>query len=102
MMLWVAGEKAEQRGYLEVEDIKQFPCTDLKTIDRLWVNYSNGKFGFSVQKQMWQKCGRPMTYNDDWEKFGHRVGWRKNGEWLNYSDLSFSLTNLKLRTISLC
>lgn len=33
-------------------DIGNFPCTDLKTIDRLWGKFSNGRFGFSVQKRI--------------------------------------------------
>ena len=52
VMLKVAGR--EQQGYLRVEDIEEFPCTDLRTIDILWVKYSNGRFGFSVQKRIWQ------------------------------------------------
>ncbi len=91
-MLEVVGRK--DGDYLRVEEIKQFPCEDLRIIDQLWVKYSNGKFGFSVQKKIWQECGSPTSYNDDWEKFGDRVGWRVNvkGEWLSYSDLNFSLT----------
>jgi hypothetical protein len=26
----------EENGWLDVEDIKEFPCTDLHTINRLW------------------------------------------------------------------
>ncbi|MEH1784569.1 MAG: GUN4 domain-containing protein [Nostoc sp.] len=29
------------------EDIKEFPYQDLLTIDRLWVKYSDGRFGFT-------------------------------------------------------
>jgi GUN4-like len=28
------------------------PCKDLSTIDRLWLKYSNGRFGFSVQRRI--------------------------------------------------
>ncbi|MEO0874005.1 MAG: GUN4 domain-containing protein, partial [Bacteroidota bacterium] len=41
---------------------------------------SNDHFGFSVQKEIWEECGSPTSYNDDWEQFGDRVGWRKNGQ----------------------
>ncbi len=85
-MLKAAGQ--EERGYLDVEDIDNFPCTDLRTIDRLWVKYSNGRFGFSVQKRIYQELGGTRKYDSKiWEAFGDRVGWRKGGEWLNYSDL---------------
>jgi hypothetical protein len=89
VMLEVA-ERTEQ-GYLDIDHIKAFPCEDLQTIDQLWVKFSGGRFGFSVQKQIWIECGRPMTYNDDWKRFGDRVGWRKEGDWVGYDDLIFDL-----------
>lgn len=38
-------------SYLSVEEIKRLPCQDLHTIDRLWKQHSQGRFGFSVQQQ---------------------------------------------------
>lgn len=94
VMLKVSGR--EQEGWLSSESIDKFPCTDLRTIDQLWVKYSNGHFGFSVQKRIWENVGK------DYEYFSDRVGWRKNTsnrrwqggiqikEWLRYSDLTFT------------
>ena len=85
-------------GWLRLEDIKKFPCLDLRNIDSLWVKYSQGKFGFSVQKEIWQNCGSPTDYNKDWEKFGVVVGWRTKGifgrgaDWVPYSQFTFKLT----------
>jgi len=87
VMIQAVGKKSE--GHFTSEELSNFPCVDLKTIDRLWVKYSNGKWGFSVQKHIWEECGSPMDYNADWERFGDRVGWRKDGDWMNYSDLTF-------------
>ncbi|WP_375342016.1 GUN4 domain-containing protein, partial [Okeania sp. SIO3B5] len=42
---------------LDTEDIDNFPCEDLHTIDQLWVKYSDGKFGFSVQMEIYQILG---------------------------------------------
>ncbi|MDX2216838.1 MAG: GUN4 domain-containing protein [Oculatellaceae cyanobacterium bins.114] len=90
------GDRTYKR-YLDLDDIQNFPCDHLRIIDRLWVAYSktpdhpNGKWGFSVQKTIWQDCGSPMDYNDEWEKFGDRVGWRKDGVWVIYNDLTFDL-----------
>jgi len=75
----------EQKQKLNSEDIKNFPCQDLRTIDKLWVNHSNGRFGFSVQKLIWENV------NCDWKKCGDRFGWRINNDWKNYSDLTFNL-----------
>lgn len=69
----------QQKERLCYEDIQKFPCLDLRNIDRLWVKSSNGQFGFSVQKKIWENCGSPTTYNRDWEKFGVTVGWRTKG-----------------------
>jgi len=87
----------QKQGWLDVEHIQKFPCQDLRNIDRLWVKYSNGRFGFSVQKQIYVECGAKLDgkYPGDkiWEKFGDRVGWRRDGNWLDYSDLNPSLSS---------
>ncbi|MEG4172278.1 MULTISPECIES: serine/threonine-protein kinase [unclassified Microcoleus] len=89
VMLKVAGR--EEKGWLDTESIDKFPCEDLRTIDQLWVKYSNGRFGFSVQKRIYQSLGGTSKYDKEiWEKFGDRVGWRKNNSWLYYSSLTFS------------
>lgn len=68
------------------EVAKHFPFTDLFTLDHLWVKYSRGKFGFSIQKRIYFACGGTDsdTYDPDaWDQFGDRVGWRVHGEWLS-------------------
>lgn len=81
----------QNEGWLRKEDMKVFPCLDLRNIDRLWVKYSQGKFGFSVQKQIWQSCGSPTRYNKDWEEFGDIVGWKDPKGWPKF--LSWYLYN---------
>jgi len=84
----------ENGGYIREEELLNFPCADLKTIDRLWVKYSDGKFGFSVQKEIYVQCGGKLDgkYPGDkiWEKFGDRVGWRVNNSWIHYKHVVFS------------
>ena len=65
VMLKVASRESE--GSLRLEDVENFSCTDLGTIDKLWVKYSNGKYGISVQKQIYQsKIGTKGTmYNNE-------------------------------------
>ena len=90
-MLEVAGKTKE--GWLRVEDVKNFPCEDLRTIDQLWVKYSNGRFGFSVQKRIYQSLGGTQNYDPKvWERFGDQVGWRVGGSWLYYKDIKFGKT----------
>jgi serine/threonine-protein kinase len=95
VMLAVCGRQKE--GWLKDENIDNFPCSDLRTIDQLWVKYSNGHFGFSVQKRIYQSLGGTRQYDEKiWEAFGDRVGWRKQRKqgklWLYYKDITFALT----------
>jgi serine/threonine protein kinase len=91
VMLAVA--KREKEGWLDDESIDKFPCADLRTIDQLWVKYSNGRFGFSVQKRIYQSLGGTREYDPKiWRAFGDKVGWRKEGKWLYYSDIIYDIT----------
>lgn len=91
-MLKVAAQK--HKGHLDIESIEKFPCADLRTIDSLWVKYSNGRFGFSVQKRIWESVVResvglkPSEYYYGME-FPDRVGWSVKGEWLDESELTY-------------
>lgn len=88
IVMLVASRRLSE-GSIRVEDIIQFPCTDLRTIDQLWVKYSNGRFGFSVQQKIWDEV------NEDYGIFGDRVGWRVEKlqtEWLSYDSNTFSLS----------
>ncbi|WP_445175916.1 GUN4 domain-containing protein [Microcoleus sp.] len=87
-MLEAAG-RTEDR-WLRTQDMYRFPCEDLRTIDQLWVKYSNGCFGFSVQKRIYESLGGSREFDRKiWEAFGDRVGWRVNNTWLYYNDLKF-------------
>ncbi len=80
----------EKEGWLDYDSIDIFPCTDLRTIDRLWVKYSNGRFGFSVQKRFWLQAGGKIDRETE-RRLGDLVGWRVDGNWLGYDELTFSL-----------
>jgi len=87
-MLKAAGRTKD--GWLRREDIDRVPCEDLRIIDQLWVKYSNGLFGFSVQKRIYESLGGSGEYDQKiWEAFGDRVGWRVNNTWLYHNELKF-------------
>ncbi|WP_008309012.1 GUN4 domain-containing protein [Leptolyngbya sp. PCC 6406] len=50
LMLKIARRVCE--GWLTHKAIKQFSQTDLENIDRLWRYYSNDRFGFTIQRQI--------------------------------------------------
>lgn len=82
----------EKEGSLRDEDIEYFPCSELRTIDELWVKYSGGRFGFSVQQRIWQNLwSNEKTESEIYKSFGDRVGWRVSENWLPYKDINFSL-----------
>ncbi|WP_377473372.1 MAG: GUN4 domain-containing protein [Microcoleus anatoxicus] len=88
---WLDEEETRHITEHITEYIEKFPCEDLRTIDQLWVKYSNGHFGFSVQKRIYQSLGGTSEYDGEvWERFGNRVGWRQNNKWLYYNELNFS------------
>jgi hypothetical protein len=90
VMLQAANRTKE--GWLREEDIDNFPCEDLRTIDQLWVKYSGGRFGFSVQAKIYRELGGTRQYNKRvWNAFGDRVGWRVNNSWIYYKDVTFDL-----------
>lgn len=86
--------RREKQGWFDTNSIENFPGDDLRTIDKLWVKYSQGHFGFSVQKKIWLEIGRKVDYDTEC-KLGDRVGWRKRRKgrkgWLEYDDLTFNL-----------
>lgn len=81
-------------NYIVKEHIQGLPKKYLKNIDKLWHKHSNGRFGFSVQKQVlegiYKKEDENIGYIDPYdviEQFGDSVGWRKKDDWLYYVDL---------------
>jgi GUN4-like len=89
--------------WIRPDEMKSFPSCELRTIDRLWTQYSQGKFGFSIQKQIYETV-RNSCHNFDEraqiesdrqsDMFSHesvefvkRVGWQVE----RYKDLIFDL-----------
>ncbi|OUL21755.1 hypothetical protein BV378_26050 [Nostoc sp. RF31YmG] len=78
----------EEESWLDDGEIKRLQRHDLRIINNLWIKYSDSKFGFSVQKQIWQDS------KEDFKRFGDRVGWLVNlvnSEWRRYEEAIFSL-----------
>jgi serine/threonine protein kinase len=86
IMLKIAAR--EDKGWLDKESIQKFPCEYLSIIDQLWLKYSQKRFGFSIQQKIWQQGRSKISYLAECH-LGDRVGWRVNGQWLDYKNLSF-------------
>ncbi|MBD2167702.1 GUN4 domain-containing protein [Calothrix membranacea FACHB-236] len=100
LILKASGRKEE--SFLEIKDVINFSCKDLYTIDNLWVNYSYGHFGFSVQQLIWQSIkdtsatdpllalmigSAKVAASETCIDFANRVGWRLKDSWVDYENL---------------
>tara|TARA_B100001250_G_scaffold342794_1_gene311217 strand:- start:393 stop:1109 length:717 start_codon:yes stop_codon:yes gene_type:complete len=74
----LAGEKAENRGYVYFSEVNGIPGLDLSTLDKLWIVYSRGKFGFTVQSKILDSVG------GRYDKLWPRIGWKEDGVWTRY------------------
>ena len=84
VMIKSVGKKSGE--WFTSDELLNFPCQDLRTIDQLWVKYSEGRFGFSVQKEIYLSVGGKADgeYDSDaWEKFVEKVGWNKWQLWIS-------------------
>ena len=57
------------------------------------MHYSNGLYGFSVQKDIYVECGGRLDFsypsNETWDKFCDRTAWISEGKWVHYPDKFF-------------
>jgi hypothetical protein len=82
--LMVAIANPAKSTYIDGYSVRRIPCTDLNTIDRLWRNYSNNKFGFSIQKSIWNQVGGNKA------EFDRYIGWRIGDRKIKYEGISFN------------
>ncbi len=77
-MCEASGTNAADRGWLYFTDVEQISLKDLQTLDRLWVVFSEGKFGYSVQRKIWLNLGK------NWEKLWKQIKWKQEGSFARY------------------
>ena len=68
-LIEMAGEEAVIRGWVYFTEVKDIPIADLRTVDDLWLSYSKGRYGYSVQKKAWVKSRKV------WTKFFQEIDW---------------------------
>lgn len=74
LLIALAGDAAVKRGYVFFSEVQFIPVESLRAVDELWREHSGGKYGYSVQRRLWEKVGRDFT------RFFIRVGWMKKLE----------------------
>ncbi len=91
----LAGPAAVQRKWVYFTEVASFPATDLRTIDQLWRVYSEDRFGFSKQRELW------LGLNQDWNRLWEKLAWKSDNIWTRYPgefvwDLSAPVGHLPL------
>ncbi len=88
---------SKQEYKMSSEYANNVSADDFRIIDKLWLKYSKGRFGFSVQKRIWQeeseesdKLGE-FDNNKIYARFCEAVGWRVINGCLLSSYLNFTL-----------
>jgi hypothetical protein len=74
----LASPEAVRRGYVYYSEVPAMASADLQTLDRLWLCFSRGRFGFSVQGRLLRAC------NGRWEQLWPKLGWKSVGVWTRY------------------
>jgi hypothetical protein len=77
-MCELAGPMAVKRKWLYFTEVESFPIDDLHTINQLWVVHSEGKFGFSIQRDIWLSLGK------NWDNLWPKIGWKSGNNWTRY------------------
>ena len=85
-------------------------------IDRLWMDYSAGKFGIKGQAKIYRDLEGTKSYNEEvwnsliyrdlegtksyneevWNSFGDLIGWTAGGKWLAVNEVAYHATNESL------
>lgn len=74
----LAGAAAIERKWIYFTEVENFPITDLRTLDNLWLMHSEGKFGFSIQRKIWLSVGK------DFAKLWLKINWKSGNTWTRY------------------
>jgi len=93
LMITTVGK--EEGQLFTADELLNFPCDVLKAIDDLWVRHSNGRFGFSVQKNLYlsKEVGGVANgkYNKkSWDKFCQINGWKQLGSRSGYLETKYT------------
>lgn len=83
----LAGTAAAQRKWIYFTEVGQLPEIDLQLINALWLVHSEGRFGFSVQREVWLSVGK------NWDKLWTKIGWKSENNWTRYpQEFTWDLT----------
>ncbi|BBH38952.1 hypothetical protein myaer102_14680 [Microcystis viridis NIES-102] len=67
---------------------KEVSLEVINEIDRLWMHYSERKFGIKGQAKIYRDLGGKEEYNREvWGSFGDYIGWKQGERWFNLGNM---------------
>ena len=77
-------------------NITRFPCQELHIIDELWLEHSDGHFGFSIQLEVWQRVKETnQSHRNKLYMLADIIGWIRVSNdlatWLKWSELTYNV-----------
>jgi len=93
LILKIAGKNSA----LDAESSQKIDCESLEKIDQVWMENSEGRFGFTPQKKVYLETGNNFDeyVESTYEAFGNQVNWRIFGAWKRYEDFNFQEIDTK-------
>mmetsp|Transcript_1453 Transcript_1453/g.1920 ORF Transcript_1453/g.1920 Transcript_1453/m.1920 type:complete len:250 (-) Transcript_1453:307-1056(-) len=94
LLIQIAGTASQARGYVYWTEAQRLPTADLITIEQLWNFYSDSKFGYTVQKDIWRRN------KGVFDEFCRKLGWtttdldtglERKRRWFGKSEFDYSL-----------
>lgn len=91
-LIKIAGAEEAGRAFVYWTEVKKIPSTDLATMERLWLHFSDGKFGYSVQSRLWK------AEKENFDNFIRRIGWtiadgseERKRKWFGANEFMYNL-----------
>ncbi|WP_414623863.1 TIR domain-containing protein [Calothrix sp. CCY 0018] len=75
---WTAADKETYNLINKKHGLLHFPSEDLKLLNRLWILFSEQRYGFSIQKEIYQRKNQSKKDSKPWKNFANSVGWYLN------------------------
>jgi hypothetical protein len=85
-----------QQNYFDLTDFQRIPCKDICKIDKLWADYTDGRFGYRAQIDIWQKFKSQNKFFDflvalDWGFYN------ENGQFVYIDRFRYDLLDPPIR-----
>lgn len=74
----LAGDDAVARKWVYFTETDRMPKADLLALDQLWRVYSEDRFGFSRQREIW------LGVNQSWDRLWEKLAWKSGNVWTRY------------------